>query len=226
MTGYLAQTGLPVHAIEVDPAMARSVAGMAKKFTNVEVIQADILQADLEAIRGAHRMKIYGSLPYYITSPILHRLFEFGKAIDEIHVVVQTEVAERLAAAPGSKDYGYLSVATQFYTRPEIVLEIPRAAFRPPPEVSSTLVTMRLPGARTKLELIREQEKASQAEHGFLELVKKCFAQKRKTLVNNLRGTTEADQVRNALAQAGLKADARAEQISIEEFAELYKQLR
>ena len=113
----------------------------------------DILKADLAAIAAGRRIRLYGNLPYYITSPILHHLFTFADIIDEIHVVIQTEVALRVAAQPGTRDYGYLSVLTQFYARPEFVFEIPRDAFNPPPEVTSALVTLRLPGERAKLAL-------------------------------------------------------------------------
>jgi 16S rRNA (adenine1518-N6/adenine1519-N6)-dimethyltransferase len=178
-------------------------------------------------------MRIYGSLPYYITSPILHHLFRFAELIEEIHMVVQTEVAERMTAQPGGKAYGYLSVATQLNSRPELVLEIPRAAFTPPPEVGSTLVTLRLPGGWEELRrggLLPGANKSVQqkieAEEEFLEFVKLCFSKKRKTLVNNLRELAEPDEVRNALGAVGLRPDARAEQISIPKFAALHAALR
>jgi 16S rRNA (adenine1518-N6/adenine1519-N6)-dimethyltransferase len=148
-------------------------------------------------------------------------------------VVVQTEVAERMAAHPGSKAYGYLSVATQLNSRPELVLEIPRAAFTPPPEVASTLVTLRLPGGWEDLRrggLLPEGGQTAQerieSEEEFLEFVKLCFSKKRKTLVNNLRELAEPEQVRKALGTVGLRPDARAEQISISNFATLYVALR
>jgi 16S rRNA (adenine1518-N6/adenine1519-N6)-dimethyltransferase len=178
-------------------------------------------------------MRIYGSLPYYITSPILHHLFRFAELIEEIHVVVQTEVAERMAAEPGGKAYGYLSVATQLNSRPELVLEIPRAAFTPPPEVGSTLVTLRLPGEWVELRrsglLPRENQSVqqkSEAEEEFLEFVKLSFSKKRKTLVNNLRELAEPVEVRKTLGTVGLRPDARAEQISIPKFAALHAALR
>jgi len=233
MTEYLVGTGAPVHVIEVDQFLIGNLNRLKKKNPNLDVICADILETDLAAIANGKRMRIYGSLPYYITSPILHHLFQFAELIEEIHVVVQTEVAERLAAEPGSKAYGYLSVATQLNSRPELVLEIPRAAFTPPPEVGSTLVTLRLPGAWEELRpggsLPRENESAQQRvqdEEDFLEFVKLCFSKKRKTLVNNLRELAEPGEVRNALGGVGLRPDARAEQISIPNFAALYAALR
>jgi 16S rRNA (adenine1518-N6/adenine1519-N6)-dimethyltransferase len=234
MTEYLAGTGRRVFAIELDENLVASLKGLKKKFSNLEVVHGDILESDLRAVAGGRRMRVYGSLPYYITSPILHHLFEFAEVIEEIHVVVQTEVAERMAATPGSKAYGYLSVATQLNARPEVVLEIPRAAFQPPPEVSSTLVTLRLPGAWAKLREgslwpagnAKSAEQNTGEEDAFLEFVKLCFSKKRKTLVNNLREKWKADEVRGALTSLGLRADARAEQISISSLAAMYTKLR
>jgi 16S rRNA (adenine1518-N6/adenine1519-N6)-dimethyltransferase len=233
MTEYLVATGAPVHVIEVDQFLIGNLNRLKKKNPNLDVICADILETDLAAIANGKAMRIYGSLPYYITSPILHHLFQFAKLIEQIHVVVQTEVAERMAAGPGSKAYGYLSVATQLNSRPELVLEIPRAAFTPPPEVGSTLVTLRLPGEWEQLrhsDLLSGEDRSAQekteGEEDFLEFVKLCFSKKRKTLVNNLRKLAEPDDVRNALATIGLRPDARAEQISIFNFAALYAALR
>lgn len=222
LTEYLARTGKPVHAIELDESLLEHLNRLKKKYSNLEVIHGDVLSCDLRAIAAGRRMKIYGSLPYYITSPILHHLFQFAECIDEIHVVVQTEVAERMAAQPGSKAYGYLSVATQLHARADLVLEIPCEAFQPPPEVGSTLVTLRLPGVWAKL---RENENAGGEEH-FLQFVKLCFAQKRKTLLNNLRVSFSPEAIRGSLEEAGLRADVRAEQISIGGLAELWGKLR
>src|SRR5229473_2978618 len=176
-------------------------------------VPGDILEADIAAIASGRRLRIYGNLPYYITSPILHHLFTFADFIDEIHIVIQTEVALRLAAQPGTRDYGYLSVVTQFYSRPEFVFEIPRDAFNPPPEVTSALVTLRLPGERAKLSL----GDASR----FLDFVKLCFSKKRKTLVNNLRSLAKPDRVREALASLDLRPDSRAEQLPVAQLAAL-----
>ena len=106
MTEYLLGTGAPVHVIEVDQFLIGNLNRLKKKNPNLHVICGDILETDLAAVANGKRMRIYGSLPYYITSPILHHLFRFAELIEEIHVVVQTEVAERVAAEPGSKDYG------------------------------------------------------------------------------------------------------------------------
>jgi len=233
MTEYLLGSGVPVHVIEVDQFLIGNLNRLKKKNPNLDVICGDILETDLAAVANGKRMRIYGSLPYYITSPILHHLFQFAELIEEIHVVVQTEVAERMTAEPGSKAYGYLSVATQLNSRPELVLEIPRAAFTPPPEVGSTLVTLRLPGGWEKLRsggqlpgADKSAKEKMQDEEDFLEFVKLCFSKKRKTLVNNLRELADPGEVRNALAAVGLRPDARSEQISISNFAALYAALR
>jgi 16S rRNA (adenine1518-N6/adenine1519-N6)-dimethyltransferase len=233
MTEYLVANGVPVHIVEMDQFLIGNLNRLKKNNSNLEVICGDILETDLARVANGKRIRIYGSLPYYITSPILHHLFQFAELIDEIHVVVQTEVAGRMAAEPGSKAYGYLSVATQLNSRPELVLEIPRTAFTPPPEVGSTLVTLRLPGGWEQLRsggLLAGENKSAQdkteGEEDFLEFVKLCFSKKRKTLVNNLRELTSPEEVRNALGAVGLRPDARAEQISISNFAALYAALR
>jgi 16S rRNA (adenine1518-N6/adenine1519-N6)-dimethyltransferase len=230
MTQHLLATGAPVHAIELDAAFLPGLRHLAKQFPNLDVVPGDVLKADIPAIAAGRRIRIYGNLPYYITSPILHLLFNFADLIDEIHVVIQTEVALRLAAKPGTRDYGYLSVVTQFYTRPEFVFEIPREAFNPPPEVTSALITLRLPGERTKLPLASNAppvggartHSSSDAESHFLDFVKLCFSQKRKTLVNNLRSLAKPDRVREALASLDLRPDARAEQLPVAQLAALH----
>jgi 16S rRNA (adenine1518-N6/adenine1519-N6)-dimethyltransferase len=217
MTAHLAATGAPVYAIELDATLARCLQGLTQRFPNVTIVARDILETDIGKIAAGRRVRVYGNLPYYITSPILHHLFRFAAIIDEMHVVIQTEVAQRLTAQPNSKLYGYLSVATQLYTRPEFVFRIPRGAFLPPPEVGSSLVTLRLPGERVKL--------AAGEETRFLGFVKACFSQKRKTLMNNLRCKAPRDVVSHALAALKLRPDARAEQLGVLMFAALYEKL-
>ena len=218
MTEYLAATGAPVYAVELDPPLiVRLQALSAGKFPNLTVVPGDVLQTDLAKTVAGRRIKLYGNLPYYITSPILHRFFENAALIDEIHIVIQAEVAFRLVARPGTRDYGYLSVLTQFFSQPVIALKLPPAAFRPPPEVGSALVSMKLPGEDAKLGI---------ADSGkFLEFVKACFAQKRKTLVNNLRGLATPAKVKDALAMMKLAAAARAEELSVAELGALYDKL-
>jgi len=217
MTEHLVSTGAAVYAIELDALLLSRLQRLAKKFPNLTVISGDVLETDLASLAAGRRIRIYGNLPYYITSPILHHVFTFADQVDEIHIVIQEEVALRLTAKPQTKAFGYLSVATQFYTRPELVLQIPRGAFSPPPEVGSALVTLRLPGERAKLALRNEA--------AFLDFVKMCFSQKRKTLVNNLRSLASPEVVREALAAQSLRPDARAEQLTVSQFAALQASL-
>jgi 16S rRNA (adenine1518-N6/adenine1519-N6)-dimethyltransferase len=217
MTECLASTGAAVYAIELDALLLARLRKLAKRFPNLTVVHGDVLESDLAALAAGRRIRLYGNLPYYITSPILHHFFTFADMIDEIHIVIQEEVALRLTAKPETKQFGYLSVVTQLYTRPELVMRIPRRAFRPPPEVGSALVTLRLPGDRAKLALPDEA--------AFLDFVKLSFAQKRKTLVNNLRTLAKPDVVREALAAENLRLDARAEQLTVSQFAALRKHL-
>jgi 16S rRNA (adenine1518-N6/adenine1519-N6)-dimethyltransferase len=217
MTEHLAATGAPVYAIELDASLARRLQHLTQRFPNLTVVAGDILQTDIAEIAAGRRVRIYGNLPYYITSPILHRLFAFADSIDEMHIVIQEEVAERLTAQPNSKPYGYLSVATQLYARPELVFPIPREAFDPPPEVGSALVTLRFPGEGAKL--------GEADESKFLDFVKLCFGQKRKTLVNNLRSIASPDSVRETLERLRLRPDARAEQLSPSLLSALHRQL-
>jgi 16S rRNA (adenine1518-N6/adenine1519-N6)-dimethyltransferase len=218
MTENLAASGASVCAIELDAALVAGLRRLAKQYPNLTVVPGDILELDLAAIAPGRRLRIYGNLPYYITSPILQRLFAVADLLDEIHIVIQHEVALRLAAAPGTSDYGYLSVLAQYFSRPEIALEIPRDAFTPPPEVASALVTLRFPGARAKL--------AIGDERAFFDFVKLCFAKKRKTLVNNLRSLAGPADVREALEAQRLRPDSRAEQLTVAQFAALANHLR
>jgi 16S rRNA (adenine1518-N6/adenine1519-N6)-dimethyltransferase len=215
MTEYLVRSGVPVYAVELDPPLIARLKGLAGKYPNLSIVSGDVLETDLRSIAAGRRIRLYGNLPYYITSPILHRFFAFADQIDEIHIVIQLEVALRLAAQPGNKDYGYLSVATQFYTRPEFVLKLPQGAFNPPPEVASALVTLRLPGPGA-------QSGVDNAED-FLDFVKSCFGQKRKTLSNNLRQVAEPHHIRKLLKELKLREDARAEQLSVAQFAAIYR---
>ncbi|HYL86186.1 MAG TPA: 16S rRNA (adenine(1518)-N(6)/adenine(1519)-N(6))-dimethyltransferase RsmA [Candidatus Angelobacter sp.] len=230
MTRHLLAAGAPVFAIELDPPLLTGLRRMAKEFPNLTVVPGDILKIDLVALAAGRRMRVYGNLPYYITSPILHRLFTYAFLIDEMHFVMQTEVAQRLAAQPGTRDYGYLSVATQLYTRPELVFEIPREAFNPPPEVTSALVTLRLPGERARLALGRDASQRQvvhdasrrEDESRFLDFVKLCFSQKRKMLANNLRSLATPEKTRQALVSLSLSPGARAEELTVSQLAAVH----
>jgi 16S rRNA (adenine1518-N6/adenine1519-N6)-dimethyltransferase len=217
MTEHLIRSGAPVYAVELDPPLVERLKRLAQEHSNLTIVPGDVLRTDLRAIASQRRIRLYGNLPYYITSPILHHFFQYADLVDEIHIVVQLEVAQRLTAHPGSKSYGYLSVVTQFYARPDFALRLPRGAFRPPPDVGSALVTLRLPGERPGL--------AVQDDQGFLEFVKTCFAQKRKTLSNNLRNIAGLEQTRTLLRDLGLRKDARAEQLSVGELAAVYQSI-
>lgn len=217
MTQLLAESGRRVIAIEADPPLAEGLKRNAETWGAVEIISGDVLSLDLGKLAGG-RFRVYGNLPYYITSPILHQLFGCADQIDSIHIVIQFEVAARVVAAPGHRDYGYLSAICQFYAKPEISLRIPPGAFRPPPRVSSALVRMDFPGERASLRIAGEKR--------FLDFVRKCFGQKRKTLRNNLRSLASDERIHASLAACGLRTDARAEQLSLAQFAALFSQLQ
>lgn len=217
MTEHLAATGAPLYAVELDPPLVATLQRLRAKFPNLTVLAGDVLKTDLQAIAAGRRIKLYGNLPYYITSPILHHFFASAGLIDEIHVVIQAEVAFRLVAVPGTRDYGYLSVLTQYFSHPSIALKLPPGAFQPPPEVGSALVSLKLPGQNAHLQF--------EDTGAFLKFVKACFAQKRKTLVNNLRGKFRPERTKQALAEMKLQFSARTEELSVGQLAELFRAL-
>src|SRR6267154_3847830 len=206
MTTRLAQLASKVFAIELDSRLAKRLREVTAPCKKVEVVESDVMAVDFQKLTGGERFSVYGNLPYYITSPILHRLFEHAERIAAIHIVIQFEVAVRIVAQPGRRDYGYLSVVSQWFSRPEIAFRIPSGAFRPPPKVASALVSFHMPGARA--------HNSVADENAFLDFVKECFVQKRKILRNNLRARlgTRTEEV---LQEAGLSPDVRAEQLTI-----------
>jgi 16S rRNA (adenine1518-N6/adenine1519-N6)-dimethyltransferase len=228
MTQFLAQRASRVIAIELDAQLAHGLRTRAAEWPNVTIVESDVLLADLAELAGAEPFRVYGNIPYYITSPILHRIFEMPRHPKSAHLVMQLEVAERLVSPPKHREYGYLSVATQFYAMPEITFRIPPGAFRPPPKVDSALVTLNFPGAGAKLQ-IRDP-------FAFMEFVQLCFAQKRKTLANNLRAkfakkkpslkksSTNAKQVdlMEILRANNISATARAEELTVAQLAALF----
>jgi 16S rRNA (adenine1518-N6/adenine1519-N6)-dimethyltransferase len=223
MTSLLAPRVRRMVAVELDASLAPRLSEVTAPLGNVSILSGDILALDLPAIvlaagGGVDRFHVYGNLPYYITSPILHRLFESAARIEAIHVVIQMEVAERLTAQPGSRAYGYLSVLAQFYSRPAIRLRIPPGAFRPQPKVYSELVSLPLPGEGAGLGI----EDAT----AFFDFVKVCFAQKRKTLWNNLRASLDEAVAKRALDATGIFPRARAEQLTLAQFADLFRAAR
>jgi 16S rRNA (adenine1518-N6/adenine1519-N6)-dimethyltransferase len=215
MTRELASRAGRVVAIELDPALAEKLRERTLGLP-VEIVKGDILSLDLVELAGA-RFCVYGSLPYYITSPILRKLFAIAGHLDEMDVVIQWEVARRVAAQPHSRDFGWLSVLAQFHTRPEILLRIPPGAFRPPPQVDSALVRLIPPGENAKLNLGDPER--------FLKFAQRCFAQKRKTIANNLKASYDAATLRGAIESLGHGSRVRAEELGLAEMAELFQML-
>ena len=225
MTELLAANGSRIVTIEGDPKLAEGlrekIASSAANRTSVTVVAGDVLEQDFAMLAGGERFRVYGNLPYYITSPILHRLFDYADQIDSIHIVIQLEVAERIVAHPGRREYGYLSAACEFYTQPRIALRLPPGAFSPPPKVKSALVELASPGERARLNIGDAGN-----ETRFLKFVQACFSQKRKTLRNNLRSISSEEEIHAALNATGLRLDARAEQLSLPLFAEIFGRIR
>jgi 16S rRNA (adenine1518-N6/adenine1519-N6)-dimethyltransferase len=217
MTALVARHAEQVVAIELDAKLLPQLRERTAPLGNVTVVSGDVLELDLAELTGNRSFCVYGNLPYYITSPIVHRLFEHAEKLKAAFLVIQLEVAMRIAAQPGVRDYGYLSALAQFYSRPEILLRIPPGAFRPPPKVASALVALRPPGRRARLGVADER--------AFLEFVKRCFAQKRKTLRNNLRAVTEPERFEQILEGLGISGNARAEELTLEQFAALFTAL-
>lgn len=230
LTSLLARRTRRLIAVELDRVLAAQLRlkfGMAR---NVEVIEADILSIDFDSLFGPkpglgrpgidlkpEPVRVVGNLPYYITSDILLRLFEFSKYFDSIVIMVQREVADRIAAQPGGRDYGMLSATTQLYARVEKLFTLPPAAFVAPPKVHSTVL---------RLTIEPQQEKLGVAGDGFIDFLRLSFGQKRKTLWNNLKLRYESKELKRALAEAKVKATARAETLSLEESAALYRALQ
>jgi 16S rRNA (adenine1518-N6/adenine1519-N6)-dimethyltransferase len=221
MTQLLISRARRLIAIEADVRLADGlralqaarVAEGAEEWRRLEIVSGDVLQQNLAQLTG-DRFRVYGNLPYYITSPILRHLFDAADRITSIHIVVQFEVAARIVARPGRRDYGFLSVLCQFYAHPGIELRIPPGAFRPQPRVTSALVSITLPGERASLSIADEKR--------FLDFVGLCFSQKRKTLRNNLRSLAPTGRIAEALAACGVRPYARAEQLSLAQFAALF----
>jgi len=205
LTRFLAERADRVVAIEIDSALA---ARLRLGFPGVEVIEADVLATGLGQWGPA---VVAGNLPYYISSPILKRIFAMGELLRRAVVLAQLEVAERLTARPGTRDYGFLTVETNLYTQPELLFRVPPGAFSPPPKVDSAAV--RLTPRATGAWGIEDRA-------GFLEFAGRCFRQKRKTLRNNLL-PFYGRQV-EVWPEAGL----RAEQLPLEKLAELHARVR
>jgi 16S rRNA (adenine1518-N6/adenine1519-N6)-dimethyltransferase len=198
-------------------------------YPNVEIIEADILTVDFGTLFGPKpgstrpginhvpdTVRVVGNLPYFITSEILLRLFEYRRYFDRMVLMVQREVAERLAAEPGNSDYGLLSATAQLYSRVENLFTLPPAAFDPPPKVHSGVV---------RLTMDRRLESLQVPEKAFIEFLKLSFGQKRKTLWNNLKADYEPTKLRVALEKAKVESTGRAEELSLEKAATLFRAL-
>jgi 16S rRNA (adenine1518-N6/adenine1519-N6)-dimethyltransferase len=230
LTSPLAKRTRRLIAVELDRVLAAQLRlkfGMAR---NVEIIEADVLAIDFDSLFGPkpglgrpgidlkpQPVKVVGNLPYYITSDILLRLFEFSKYFESLVIMVQREVADRIAAEPGSRDYGMLSATAQLFARVENLFTLPPGAFVPPPKVHSTVL---------RLTIEPQQEKLGVVGDGFIDFLRLSFGQKRKTLWNNLKTNYAGPDLKRALAAAEVKATARAETLSLEESAAVYRALR
>jgi 16S rRNA (adenine1518-N6/adenine1519-N6)-dimethyltransferase len=229
MTEILAERAQRVIAIELDTTLAANLEEKLKAKPHIEVLQADILKTDIAALCRQHQAEkcfVFGNLPYYITSPILHRLFAFWSSIRAMALLLQREVAARLTASPNTRAYGYLSVLTQLHSQPRIVLSVPPGAFVPPPKVQSALVSFQMCSVLPEWLRVDEGSAVREAKTEFLDFVKYCFAQKRKNLRNNLTGTFSRRRVEQALTSLDLPPNIRAEQLTLEQFGKLFRQVR
>lgn len=213
LTQGLAEAGAEVTAVELDKKLPAVLAETLKTYPNVTIVPGDILKVNIPAIMGEGTFKVAANLPYYITTPILMTLLERHLPITHMVTMVQKEVAERMVARPGSRIYGALSVAVQYYTEPEIVLDVPPRSFIPAPEVDSVVISCK----------VRETPAvAVQDEKMFFRVVKAAFGQRRKTLANALKGGgLPKEQIRDAMEAAGIAMTRRGETLSLEEFGRL-----
>jgi len=225
ITEILARRSKRLIAIELDRDLAPRLRAHFADRPSVEVIEADVLKVDLASLRQVpslhqkdEKLAVVGNLPYYITSDILLRLFVFHTAISRAVVMIQREVADRVAAEPGTRDYGLLSATAQLYARVERVLTLPPGAFRPAPEVHSTVLRLSMRPRFAELGIEPE---------GFIRFLKSSFAQKRKTLAKNLRAAGfDASHIAIAMDAAEIPPLARAEEIELERMAALWKNLK
>jgi len=215
LTGLLAERAQRLIAVELDRILSAQLRVQYDAQSNVEIVEGDVLQVDLAALIGREqKARVIGNLPYYITSPILEHLFRFWENIDSIVLLVQREVAERMAAPPGGSDYGLLSAVTQLHARVQKLFTLPPGAFTPPPKVHSTAVRLTPVPQDPSLDV-----------GGFVDFLKLSFAQKRKTLANNLKSRYGEAVVRAALAAAGLRADVRAEAVGLGKAMAVFRSL-
>ena len=220
MTQYLAESAGQVIAVEIDTNLLPILADTLKDYSNVRVINQDILKVDINELvkeyNNGRPIKVVANLPYYITTPIIMGLFESNVPIDNITVMVQKEVADRMQVGPGSKDYGALSLAVQYYASPYIVANVPPNCFIPRPNVGSAVIR-----------LTRYQEPPVQVKDPKLmfKLIRASFNQRRKTLQNGLNNSPEIsfskEEITKAIESLGVSPSVRGEALSLEQFAQL-----
>lgn len=220
MTQYLAENAREVMAVEIDKNLIPILSDTLSAYDNVSILNADILKVDIAKIveekNGGKPVKVVANLPYYITTPIIMGLFESHVPVDSITVMVQKEVADRMQTGPGSKDYGALSLAVQYYAKPEIVANVPPNCFMPRPKVGSAVIR-----------LTRHQNPPVTAkdEKLMFRIIRASFNQRRKTLANGLKNSQELnytkEQVEAAITECGLPLNIRGEALTLEQFAKL-----
>lgn len=220
MTQYLAEVAGKVVAVEIDRNLLPILQETLADYDNVKVIHADVLSLDLEKLvqeeNGGRPIKVVANLPYYITTPIIMALFEQHVPLANVTVMVQKEVAARMKSGPGSKDYGALSLAVQYYAEPYIVANVPCNCFMPRPNVDSAVIR-----------LTRYEEPPVQVkdEKMLFKIIRASFNQRRKTLQNGLNNSSELnftkDQIAAAIAEAGFSPSVRGEALTLEQFAKL-----
>lgn len=213
LTQGLAQSGADVTAIELDRRLLEVLDTTLASYDNVRIIHGDVLKLDVPSIMNHKPFKVVANLPYYITTPIIMSLLESKLPIERLVVMVQKEVALRMVAKPGTKDYGALSVAVQYYTEPDIVLDVPPKSFLPAPAVTSSVIRCVL---RDKPPVDVIDEKL------FFRVVKAGFAQRRKTFANTMKTTgLSKDRIEELLVKANIDGQRRGETFTLQEFADV-----
>lgn len=220
MTRLLRSRCRKLIAVEIDEALAARLRKEFRDDPQVEILRQDILKTSLESLAAraeTAQIYVFGNLPYYITSPILHQLLDERQRIRRMTLLMQYEVAERITAGPGSRNYGYLSVLAQSYSKPWIVLDVPPGAFSPPPKVQSALVDFEM--ARS---LPAWNEETDALFHRFVQI---CFRGKRKNLLNNLAQAYPRKRAQEIIENLEWDKHIRAEQLSLEQFIALFERL-
>lgn len=220
LTVRLAEQAGNVVTVEIDKNLIAPLNENLSKFSNVEIINEDILKVDLKTLFeekfSGKSVKVVANLPYYITTPIIMKLLEERLNITEIVIMIQKEVADRLTAAAGKKEYGAISVSVNYFSEPKKIVDVPPHAFVPQPKVWSQVI---------KLSVYSEPPVKVKDEKKFFALIKGAFGQRRKTLVNAAGNypplCTDKEKVKKALAEMGLSENVRGEALSLQEFAEL-----